>query len=72
VELVAEGDHIAERFACSGTHLGPFMDQPASGKRMERINEVIFFRVREGRLSEAWALEDTWTRMEQLGLLPTS
>ena len=72
MELVAEGDHIAGRFTCSGTHLGPFMDQAATGKRMERINEVIFFRVREGRLAEAWALEDTWTRRERLGLLPTS
>ena len=72
VELVAEGDHIAGRFTCSGTHLGPFMGQAATGKRMEGINEVILFRVREGRLTEAWALEDTWTRMEQLGLLPTS
>jgi predicted ester cyclase len=70
VELIAEGDQIAGRFTCSGTHLGTFMGQAATGKRMERINEVIFFRVREGRLAEAWALEDTWTRMEQLGLLP--
>jgi predicted ester cyclase len=70
VELVSEGDHIAGRFTCSGTHLGPFMGQAATGKRIERIHEVIFFRVHEGRLTDAWALEDTWTRMEQLGLLP--
>lgn len=37
-----------------------------------REEEVVFFRVRDGRLAEAYALEDTWGRMGQPGLAPTS
>jgi SnoaL-like polyketide cyclase len=58
VQLVAEGDTVAGRFTCSGTHQGEFLGEAPTGRRME-VEEVFFVR-----------LEDSLGRMRQLGLLP--
>jgi predicted ester cyclase len=68
VELVAEGDTVAGRFRCSGTHLGEFLGETPTGKRME-VAEVIFLRVEDGKFVDFWALEDSLDRMRQLGIL---
>jgi hypothetical protein len=69
VQLVAEGDTVAGRFRCSGTHLGEFLGNPPTGKRME-VEEVFFVRAEDGRFVDFWGLEDSLGRMRQLGLLP--
>jgi predicted ester cyclase len=69
VELVAEGNTVAGRFRCSGTHRGEFLGQAPTGRRME-VEEVFFLRAEEGRFVDFWALEDSLGRMRQLGLLP--
>ncbi|CAN5737750.1 hypothetical protein BH20ACT23_BH20ACT23_29270 [soil metagenome] len=33
------------------------------------VDEIFFFRFDDGLIKEMWALEDTWTRKRQLGLL---
>ena len=70
VELVAEGNTVAGRFRCSGTHQGEFLGEPPTGKRME-VEEVFFLRVEDGKFVEFWALEDSLGRMRQLGLIPS-
>ena len=35
---------------------------------MQEIDEVYFFTVVDGRITEAWGLEDTAKRVKQLGL----
>ena len=70
VQLVAEGDTVAGRFRCSGTHLGEFLGEAPTGKRMD-VEEVFFLRVEEGKFVDFWALEDSLGRMRQLGLLST-
>ena len=70
VQLVAEGNTVAGRFRCSGTHLGEFLGEAPTGKRME-VEEVFFLRVEEGKFVDFWALEDSLNRMRQLGLLPS-
>ena len=70
VELVAEGNTVAGRFKCSGTHRGEFLGEAPVGKRME-VEEVFFLRVEEGKFVDFWALEDSLGRMRQLGLLPS-
>lgn len=69
VELVAEGNTVAGRFKCSGTHRGEFLGEAPTGKRME-VEEVFFMRVEDGKFVDFWALEDSLGRMRQLGLLP--
>jgi len=68
VELVAEDETVVGRFACSGTHSGTWLGQPATGRRFTDVAEVYFFRVVNGRISRAWGLEDTTDRLRQLGL----
>jgi predicted ester cyclase len=70
VELVAEGDTVAGRFKCSGTHRGEFLGEAPTGKRME-VEEVFFLRAEDGKFVDFWALEDSMGRMRQLGLIPT-
>lgn len=68
VDLIAEGDKVVGRFTCSGTHLGEWLGHAPTGRRFEAIAEVYIFRFHEGRIAEAWGIEDTLTRLEQLGL----
>lgn len=68
VDLIAEDDQVVGRFQCSGTHLGDWMGHAPTGRRFERIDEVYFFRIRDGKITEAWGIEDTLKRLEQLGL----
>ncbi len=70
VQLVAEADTVVARFRCSGTHLGEWRGHAPTGRRFERIDEVYFFEIRDGHLARAWGLEDTLTRIQQLGLSP--
>ena len=70
VELVAEGNTVAGRFKCSGTHLGEFLGETPTGKRME-VEEVFFLRAEDGKFVDYWALEDSLGRMRQLGLIPS-
>ncbi len=70
VQVIAEGDAVAGRFRCSGTHRGEFLGEDPTGKRMEK-EEVFFMRVEDGRFVDFWALEDSLNRMRQLGLIPS-
>jgi predicted ester cyclase len=70
VQLVAEGDAVAGRFRCSGTHRGEFLGEAPTHKRMD-VEEVFFLRVEDGKFVDFWALEDSLGRMRQLGLLPS-
>jgi hypothetical protein len=68
VELVAEEEKVAAHFRCSGTHLGEWMGRPPSGRRFQDVDEIYIFRVRNGKLTDATAVEDNLSRMRQLGL----
>ncbi len=69
VDLVAEGDKVVGRFACSGTHLGTWRGAAPTGRRFENVDEIYFFRFEDGRIADAWGLEDTLGRLQQLGLV---
>jgi predicted ester cyclase len=68
VDLIAEGGKVVGRFTCSGTHQGPWRGHPPTGRRFHHVAEVYIFTIRDGRIAHAWGLEDTHTRMRQLGL----
>ena len=68
VQVVAEGDTVVGRFRCSATHLGDWRGHPPTGRRFEDVDEVYFFTVRDGRIADAWGLEDTRSRLAQLDL----
>jgi predicted ester cyclase len=69
VDLIAEGEKVVGRFHCSATNLGPWRGNPPTGRRFERVDEVYILRVVDGRITEAWGIEDTRERERQLGPL---
>jgi predicted ester cyclase len=68
VSLVAEGDTVAARFRCSGTHLGEWHGRAPTGRRFRDVDEVYFFTIRDGHIASAWGLEDNDRQRRQLGL----
>jgi hypothetical protein len=46
-----------------------YTSEPApAGRRFHNITEVYSFTIRDSRIAAAWGLEDTQTRMKQLGI----
>jgi predicted ester cyclase len=67
IQLVADGDTVAARFVCTGTHLGRWRGHEPTGRRF-RVDEAYFFQFSDGRIARAWGIEDTHRRLRQLGL----
>jgi predicted ester cyclase len=70
VDLIAEGDKVVAHFKCSGSHEADWRGHPPTGRRFEDVNEVYIFRVEDGKLVTATAVEDNLTRLQQLGIEP--
>jgi steroid delta-isomerase-like uncharacterized protein len=68
-ELVAERDMVAGRLTMSGTHEGPLMGMPATGRSV-RQEHMHFVRFRNGKAVEHWGVRDDLGMMRQLGLMP--
>jgi predicted ester cyclase len=68
--LVAEGDMIAYREICTGTHKGEFMGIAPTGKKIEMINTCIL-KIIDGKWAEAWPTLDQMRLMQQIGAIPS-
>jgi len=68
-DLIAEGDQVAARLTTAATQTGEFMGMPATGKRYE-IEEIHWFRLRDGKVVEHWHQFDQMGMMKQLGAMP--
>ncbi len=67
-ELVAEGDTVAGRLTMSGTHQGPLMGIPPTGRSV-RQDHMHFVRFRDGKAIEHWGVRDELGMMQQLGVI---
>jgi predicted ester cyclase len=68
-EILAEGDKIVVRTLWTGTQDGPFLGQPATGRKL-RFTTADFFRIENGKLAEHWDVVDSLPRAVALGLVP--
>ena len=68
-ELVAEGDTVAGRLTMSGTHRGPLMGMPPTGRSV-RQDHMHFVRFQNGKAIEHWGVRDEMGMMQQLGVIP--
>jgi predicted ester cyclase len=68
-ELVAEGDVVAGRLTMSGTHEGPLMGTPPTGRAV-RQDHMHFVRFSDGKAVEHWGVRDDLGMMQQLGVMP--
>ena len=53
------------RVTIEGTHLGPFLGQPASG-RLVRMAAINVFGVANGRIVERWGVQDLYGLLRQI------
>ena len=68
-EMIAEGDLVSVRGHIQGTHKGPFMGLPPTGKSFDS-QIFITYRVAGGKIVDHWMLLDNASMMQQLGLVP--
>ena len=64
-QVVADVDVVACYCTVTATHTGPYMGLEATGKKVT-VHEMMFNRVRDGKLSETWAIIDGPGFYEQL------
>lgn len=69
IELIAEGDLLFARCESSGTHLGDYFGNKATGKRGKIAHWAVYRFNAEGKIVESWTLNDNLLLMQQLGVL---
>jgi steroid delta-isomerase-like uncharacterized protein len=73
-DMVASGDTVVTRWRGGGTHVGGALhtvngDIPASGRKFE-IDGMTWHRMKDGKIVESLANEDTVGLLQQLGVIP--
>lgn len=69
-QQLAEGDKVVTHKTFRGTHQGPFMGIPATGKQVT-FDVIDIFTIADGILTEHRAVSDMFSLMQQLGVVPT-
>jgi predicted ester cyclase len=69
--MIAEDDLVSVIGRASGTHKGPFMGMPPTGKSWD-VPLHITYRVKDGKIVEHWLVLDTAAFMQQLGMIPST
>jgi len=70
-QMIAEDDLVAIIGRASGTHKGPFMGMPPTGKSWD-VPVHITYRVKDRKIVEHWLVLDTAAFMQQLGMIPSN
>lgn len=68
-ELISEGDIVAGRLTMSGTHEGPLMGMPPTGRPV-RQSHMHFVRMSGGKAVAHWGVRDDVGMMRQMGVIP--
>jgi len=66
--MVADDDSIAFAYTLTGTHTGPLMGIPATGKKV-RIRGVQISKFKDGKMVERWGSSDELGLLQQLGVM---
>jgi len=67
--LIAEGDMVVAHMPYSGTHRQPILGV-APTNRSCSVDEIVIFRVNEGKITQAWEVYDEAGMWRQLGVTP--
>jgi steroid delta-isomerase-like uncharacterized protein len=68
-DQIAEGDKVVTRLRARATFSGEILGIPPNGKVVE-ITGISIHRVADGKLVEHWANFDSFSFMQQLGVVP--
>ncbi|HEY6424647.1 MAG TPA: ester cyclase [Pseudonocardiaceae bacterium] len=67
-DLVVAGDRVVGRFVYRGTHTGPFLGIPPTGRSIE-MRSIDIWRVADGMFAEHWDELNTLEVFQQLGVV---
>ena len=68
-DIVIEGNKIVVRATITGTHQGPMMGMPATGKKFS-VTMLEEFIVKDGLITDRYGVFDAAGMLTQLGLMP--
>jgi steroid delta-isomerase-like uncharacterized protein len=68
-QQIAEGDKVLTHKTFRGTHRGPFMGIPATGREVS-FDVMDIYTVTGGKITEHWTVGDMLGMMQQLGVVP--
>ena len=68
-DMVTDGDKVAWRWNSTGTHKGPLMRMPATGKQAA-VTGIEIYRIANGKIIERWGNIDQLGMLQQLGVIP--
>ena len=69
LDTIAEGNKVVVRASSEGTHTGPFLGIPPTGKHA-KWSFIDISRIADGKIVEHWNETDQMSLMQQLGLVP--
>lgn len=69
-DVIAEGDRVVVRWTNVGTHSGPFLGIPPTGRSFTMAG-IDIYRIENHRMAEHWHVVDQLTLLQQLGLVPS-
>jgi steroid delta-isomerase-like uncharacterized protein len=69
-EQIGEGDKVASRSTWQGTHQGPFLGIPATGKPVT-VAAWTIDQVADGKIAASRIIMDVMGLLQQLGAIPT-
>ena len=70
-DIMAEDDKVMVRVLLEGTHSGPGLGVPPTGRRV-RVAGIVVVRFSRGQLIEAWNSWDQLGLLRQIGALPAA
>lgn len=69
-DMIAEGDKVAIRISTRGTHKGPFLGVPPTGKQVTQTG-IDVLRIAGHKVVERWGEFDQLGLLQQLGVVRT-
>jgi steroid delta-isomerase-like uncharacterized protein len=68
-DLIAEGDLVVMHSSVSGTHAGPFIGMPPTGRTFSDVHHIYIFTFQDGKIVEYRAVRDDISLVRQLGAI---
>lgn len=70
-QVMNEGDRVMTQLLMEGTHQGPWMGVPATGRKIQ-IRMFIIHRIAAGKIVEDWVRVESLGFFQQLGIVPNT
>lgn len=65
-DIIAEGDKVVVRAVWHGTQKNTFMKTESSGNRVDSVSEIIFYRLKKGKIVERWTQLDLYNLFKKM------